>query len=142
MTNENARKGTYFEELFCHEIKNDPQNIKEIVGAFSKFVPESEKIQLVEREGQYGKKSDVFISTTGGHNFRASIKSFQGPGFNQVTRMTIENFVTLFDLSNEFREVLEKSTIKKARDSRTKWISSEDSNFIICQLNHNKPSRS
>ena len=138
MTNQNARKGKYFEDLFCREITKDPQNIREIVEAFSEFVPKNQKIKLVEREGQYGEKSDVFISTTGGHNFRASIKSFQGQGFNQVTRMKIENFVALFGLSNEFRRILEESTIRKARNSRTNWISSEDSNFILRELNHNK----
>lgn len=138
MTNQNASKGRYFEELFCNEIAKDPQNIKEIVEAFSDLVPKNEKIELVEREGQYGKKSDVFIGRIGGHNFKASIKSFKGQGFNQVTRMTIENFVTLFDLSDEFRQVLEKSTIKKAKDSKTNWISREDSNFILRELNHDK----
>jgi hypothetical protein len=138
MTNRNAHKGRYFENLFCSEITKDPQNIREIVEAFSEFVPKNQEIKLVEREGQYGEKSDVFISTTGGHNFKASIKSFQGQGFNQVTRMKIENFVVLFGLSDEFRQVLEKSTIRKARDSRTNWISSEDSDFIVRELNHNK----
>ncbi|MDE0014072.1 MAG: hypothetical protein OXU36_23215 [Candidatus Poribacteria bacterium] len=136
MTNQNAYKGTYFEELFCREIAKDPQNIREIVEAFSEFVPKNQKIKLVEREGQYGEKSDALISTTGGHNFRASIKSFKGQGFNQVTRMTIENFVTRFDLSDKFRQILEKSTIRKARDSRTNWISSEDSDFIVRELNN------
>ena len=138
MTNQNADKGRYFEDLFCREIARDPQNIRKIVEAFSEFVSKNQKIKLVEREGQYGEKSDVFISTTDGHNFRASIKSFKEQGFNQVTRMTIENFVTLFGLSDEFRQVLEKSTIRKARDSRTNWISSEDSDFIVRELNHNK----
>ena len=138
MTNQNAHKGTYFEELFCSEIVKDPQNIREIVKAFSEFVPKNQKIKLVEREGQYGEKSDALIRTTGGYNFRASIKSFAGQGFNQVTRMTIENFVARFDLSDKFRQILEKSTIRKARNSRINWISREDSDFIVRELNHNK----
>ena len=138
MTNQNAHRGTYFEDLFCREIDKDPQHIREIIEAFSEFVPENEKIELVEREGQYGEKSDVFIRTTGGHNFKASIKSFKGTGFNQVTRMKIEHFVALFDLSDEFRQVLETSTIRKAKNSRTNWISSEDSDFIVRELSHNK----
>lgn len=137
MTNQNAHTGTYFEELFSREITKDPQNMKKIAEAFSESIPENQEIESVIREGQYGKKSDVFIRTTGGQNFKASIKSFKGTGFNQVTRMTIENFVTLFGLSNEFRQVLEKSTIRKARDSKTNWISSEDSDFIVRELNHN-----
>ena len=138
MTNQNAHKGRYFEDLFCREIDKDPQNIREIVEAFSEIVPKNLKIKLVEREGQHGEKSDVFIRTTGGYNFGANIKSFKGEGFNQVTRMKIDNFVDLFSLSDEFRQVLEKSTIRKARDSRTNWISSEDSDFIVRELNHNK----
>lgn len=138
MTNQNAHKGKYFEELFCREIVKDPQNIREIVKAFYENVPKNLKIKIVEREGQHGEKSDVFIRTTGGYNFGANIKSFKGKGFNQVTRKKIEGFVTLFGLSDEFRQVLEKSTIRKARDSKTNWISSEDSDFIVRELNHNK----
>ena len=138
MTNQNAHRGTYFEDLFCREIDKDPQHIREIIEAFSEFVPENEKIELVEREGQYGEKSDVFIRTTGGHNFKASIKSFKGTGFNQVTRMKIETFVARFGFSDNFKQVLEKSTIRKAKNSRTNWISREDTGFILSELNHSK----
>ena len=138
MTNQNAHKGKYFEELFCSEIDKDPQKIRKIVEAFSDIVPKNLRIKIVEREGQHGEKSDVFIRTTGGYNFGANIKSFKGTGFNQVTRMTIDNFVVRFSLSDEFRQVLEESTIRKARDSRTNWVSSEDSDFIVRELNHNK----
>ena len=41
MTNQNAHKGRYFEDLFCREITKDPQNIREIVEAFSEFVPKT-----------------------------------------------------------------------------------------------------
>ena len=138
MTNQNAQKGRYFEDLFCREIAKDPQNIRNIVVAFSEIVPKNLKIKIVEREGQHGEKSDVFIRTTGGYNFGANIKSFKGTGFNQVTRMTIYNFVVRFSLSDEFKQVLEKSTIRKARNSRTNWISSEDCDFIVRELSHNK----
>jgi len=138
MTNQNAHKGTYFEELFCREIAKDPQNMKKIAETFSEFAPKNEKIEFVIREGQYGKKSDVFIRTTGGRNFKASIKSFKGTGFNQVTRMKIEAFVARFSFSDNFKQVLEKSTIRKARNSKTNWISSEDTDFILRELNYNK----
>lgn len=138
MTNQNAHKGTYFEDLFCREIAKTPQNIRKIVEAFSDIVPKNLRIKIVEREGQHGEKSDVFIRTTGGYNFGANIKSFKGTGFNQVPRMTIDNFVVRFSLSDEFKQVLEKSTIRKARDSRTNWISSEDSDYIARELNRNK----
>lgn len=136
MTNQNAHKGRYFEDLFCREITKTSQNIRKIVEAFSDIVPKNPKIKIVEREGQHGEKSDVFIRTTGGYNFGANIKSFKGTGFNQVTRMTIDNFVVRFSLSDEFKQVLEKSTIRKARNSRTNWISSEDFDFIVRELNH------
>ena len=138
MTNQNAVQGTYYENLFCREIAKDPQNMKKIAEAFSEFVPKNQEIEFVIREGQYGKKSDVFICTTGGHNFKASIKSFKGTGFNQVTRMKIEAFVARFGFSDNFNQVLEKSTIRKAKNSKTNWISSEDTDFILCELNHNK----
>ena len=38
----------------------------------------------------------------------------KGTGFNQVTRMKIEAFVTHFGFSDNFKQVLEKSTIEKA----------------------------
>lgn len=138
MTNQNARRGEYFEELFCQKIVNDPQNIRDIVEAFSENVPKNLKIKLVEREGQHGEKSDVFIRATGGHNFGANIKSFKGKGFNQATRMKIRDFVDRFDLSNEFRQVLEISMIRKARNTKRNWISPDDSDFIVHELNHNK----
>ena len=138
MRNRNAQRGRDSEELFCREITKDPQNIREIVEAFSEIVPENLTIQLVQREGQYREKSDVFISTTGDHDFRASIKSFKGTGFNQVTRMRIGNFVDQFDLSDEFRQVLEQSTVRKARYPRTNWIRHQDSRFILSEINSNK----
>ncbi len=138
MANQNAYQGTYYEDLFSREIAKDPQNIKKIAEAFSEYVPINQEIEFVIREGQYGKKSDVFIRTTGGHNFKASIKSFKGPGFNQVTRMKIEAFVTRFGFSHNFKQVLEKSTIRKAKNSRTNWISREDTDFILHELNHHK----
>ena len=138
MTNQNADQGTYYENLFSREIAKDPQNIKKIAEAFSEYVPKNQEIELVIREGQYGKKSDVFIRTTGGHNFKASIKSFKGTGFNQVTRMKIDAFVTRFGFSDNFKQVLEKSTIRKALNSKTNWISREDTDFILSELNHNK----
>ena len=138
MTNQNADKGTYFEDLFSSEIAKDPQNMKKIAEAFSEFVPKNQEIEFVIREGQCGKKSDVFIHTTGGYNFKASIKSFKGTGFNQVTRMKIEAFVARFGFSDNFKQVLEKSMIRKARNSKTNWISSEDTDFILRELNYNK----
>lgn len=140
MTNQNAVQGTYYENLFCREIAKDPQNIKKIAEAFSELVPENQKIELVEREGQYGKKSDVLISITGGQNLKASIKSFKGTGFNQVTRMKIDAFVHRFNFSDNFKQILEKSTIRKAiaKNRRINWISREDTDFILSELNHNK----
>ena len=138
MTNQNAAQGTYYENLFSREIAKDPQNIKKIAEAFPELVPKNQEIEFVIREGQYGKKSDVFIGTTGGYNFKASIKSFKGTGFNQVTRMKIEAFVYRFGFSDNFKQVLEKSTIRKAKHSKTNWISSEDTDFILRELNYNK----
>ncbi len=138
MTNQNADIGKNNEELFCREIVKDPKNIRKIIEAFSESVPKNPKIKLVEREGQHGEKSDVFIRTIGGHNFGANIKSFKGRGFNQATRMKIKHFVDRFGLSDEFRHVLEISMIRKARNSKTNWISREASAFIVHELNHNK----
>lgn len=140
MTNRNAAQGTRYEKLFCDEIAKDPQNMKKIAEAFPEFVSEDEEIEVVIREGQYGKKSDVLILTTGGKSFKASIKSFKGTGFNQVTRMKIDAFVTRFGFSDNFKQVLEESTIRKAiaKNRRIRWISREDTPFILSELNHNK----
>jgi len=115
-----------------------PTKYKKIAEAFSELVPKNQEIEFVIREGQYGKKSDVLIRTIGGYNFRANIKSFKGTGFNQVTRMKIEAFVARFGFSDNFKHVLEKSTIREARNSRTNWISREDTEFILRELNHDK----
>lgn len=105
MTNQNAVQGTYYEDLFRREIAKDPQNMKKIAEAFSEYVPTNQEIEFVIREGQYGKKSDVSIRTTGGEHFKASIKSFKGTGFNQVTRMKIDAFVDRFNFSENFKHV-------------------------------------
>ena len=138
MTNRNADRGKYFEELFCQEIVKNPKHIREIVEAFSGSVSKNPKIKLVEREGQHGEKSDVFIRTTGGHNFGANIKSFKGKGFNQATRLKIRDFVDQFGLSDKFRHILELSMIRKARNTKRNWISPDDSDFIVHELNHSK----
>ena len=140
MTNRNAAQGTRYENLFCDEIAKDPQNIKKIAEAFSELVPKNEEIEFVIREGQYGKKSDVLIRTTGGQSFKASIKSFKGTGFNQVTRMKIDAFVTRFGFSDNFKQVLETATKRKAiaKNRRARWISREETPFILSELNHNK----
>ena len=138
MTNQNAAQGAYYENLFRREIAKDPQNIKKIAETFPELVTKNEGIDFVIREGQYRKKSDVFIRTTGGHNFKANIKSFKGTGFNQVTRMKIEAFVSRFGFSDNFKQVLEESTIRKARNSKINWISREDTDFILRELNNDK----
>ncbi len=140
MTNQNAVQGTYYEDLFRREISKDPQNMKKIAEAFSEYVLTNQEIEFVIREGQYGKKSDVSIRTIGGQDFKASIKSFKGTGFNQVTRMKIDAFVDRFNFSDNFKQVLEKATIRKAVaiNRRANWIGSEDTDFILSELNHNK----
>ena len=93
------------------------------------------RIKIVELEGQHGEKSDVFIRTTGGHNYGANVKSFKGAGFNQVTRMKIDNFVEQFSLSEKFRNIIKNLTLAKAKNSRQNWITAEYADDIVQEIN-------
>ena len=136
MTNQNAFVGKNHERIFANEVQRNPQTIKDIVGSFTTQVPKRGlRIKIVELEGQHGEKSDVFIRTTGGHNYGANVKSFKGTGFNQVTRMTIDNFVEQFSLSENFRTVIKKLTIAKAKNSRKNWITTDYADEIVEEIN-------
>ncbi len=52
--------------------------------------------------------------------------------------MKIEDLVARFGFSDNFKQVLEISTIRKVRNSRTNWISREDSDFIVHEINRSK----
>lgn len=84
--------------------------------------------------GYHGKKTDVKVKSTDGHKFRASVKSFRGRGFNQVTRSTIERFVNKFNLSKEFECIIKTSTVSKARKLRRNWILAEDEKLVVKEV--------
>lgn len=135
MSNKNAYLGSLNEKIFAREVQKNPQTIHEIVKVFTTQLPKRGlRIKLVETEGQHGEKSDVFIRTTGGHNFGANVKSYKGVGFNQVTRMPIDRFADQFAISNNIRTILKDLTIEKAKDSRKNWITKEYSEMIIREL--------
>ncbi len=135
MTNRNAAIGKDHEEIFAQEIQKDQQTIHDIVRSFSSKMPQRGlKIKIVETEGQHGEKSDVFIRTTGGYNFGANIKSFIGEGFNQVTRITIDNFSKKFDMSYRFIDIIKKLTIAKAQNSRQNWITEQHVDLVINEI--------
>lgn len=135
MTNKNAFVGKDHERIFADEVQRNPQTIKDIVSSFTSQIPKRGlRIKIVEPEGQHGEKSDVFIRTTGGHNYGANVKSFKGTGFNQVTRMTIDNFVEQFSLTENLRAVIKKLTIAKAKNSRKNWITTEYADEIVGEI--------
>jgi len=43
MTNQNAQKGEYFEDLFCREITKDPRNIKKLLRRFQNLFRKTKK---------------------------------------------------------------------------------------------------
>ncbi|MCY4307924.1 MAG: hypothetical protein OXC57_06580 [Rhodobacteraceae bacterium] len=136
MTNKNAHVGKNHERIFADEVQKNPQTIKDIVSSFTPQVPKRGlRIKIVELEGQHGEKSDVFIRTTGGHNYGANVKSFKGAGFNQVTRMKIDNFVEQFSLSEKFRNIIKNLTLAKAKNSRQNWITAEYADDIVQEIN-------
>ena len=106
--NRNAKKGEINERVVAQIIESNPQVVHDIVHASTPEVPSRNlkaetssrnlRARLTVREGQQGEKSDVFIRTTGGYNFGINVKSFQGTGFNQVPRMTIDNFADQFGI--------------------------------------------
>lgn len=135
MTNKNAFVGKDHERIFADEVQRNPQTIKDIVSSFKSQIPKRGlRIKIVEPEGQHGEKSDVFIRTTGGHNYGVNVKSFKGTGFNQVTRMTIDNFVEQFSLTENLRTVIKKLTVAKAKNSRKNWITTEYAEDIVEEI--------
>lgn len=117
--------------------KFSPMRYRKILKQFTAKLPaRGLRIKLVESEGQHGEKSDVFIRTTGGHNFGVNVKSYKGVGFNQVTRMKIDRFAEQFKISSDIRDTLIRLTITKAKNSRQNWISN---NFIEMVVNEIKP---
>ena len=93
MVNKNAVQGAIHETIVATAIQNNSQAMEEIVLAFESNLPNRKlRATVANREGQFGEKSDVFIRMTGNNNFGINVKSFKGDGFNQVTRMTIDNF--------------------------------------------------
>ena len=138
MNNRNAFKGKEHEEIFAREIQRDPNTIRDIVLAFSQKEPRRQiKIRIVETEGQHGEKSDVFIRASGGYNFGVNIKSFKGTGFNQVTRMTIDNFHKTFGLTYRLKGILEESTIAKAKNRKKRWISESYAETVVKEIEPN-----
>ena len=135
MANKNAVQGAINETIVASAIQNNSQAIEDIVCAFTENLPNRKlKATIAEREGQHGEKSDVFVRVTGGNNFGMNIKSFKGSGFNQVTRMTIDNFAKQYQLSNNIRKILKELTIAKAKNSRQNWITPEYANIVVTEI--------
>ena len=123
MNNENALMGALHETIFAELVQLNPQTMLAIVRNITPNIDTlGLSIERVETIGQLGKKSDVVITTNKGWAYGASVKSFSGSGFNQVTRMTIDNFANQFSLSSRVTTALKEITIEKARGRNRNWI--------------------
>ena len=84
----------------------------------------------VDREDQFGEKSDAFMRFTGGRTYGCNIKSFRGNGFNQVTRMTISAFVERFGLPARIQSVLEDASVRVAK-AKGPWITEAIESLVL-----------
>ena len=111
MKNKNATTGKNAEKLFRDSISEYPDVIEtlrsahKIQGGFSGTMLTGT-----------GGKCDVKMGFTCGRNIDVSIKAYTGDGFNQITRMTLDNFAQRFGLSDSERENLRELVLAKSQN--------------------------
>lgn len=138
MSNLNAHFGKKYEQLFAKELANNKcafDSITEAIIALGSNTNELAVLSHIDVIGHKGNKTDVIAHSTSGATFRASVKSFSlRAGFNQVARMSIDNFAQRHGIEEEIVSILKSSTIAKAQGITRNWIDDKDSNRIIQAL--------
>lgn len=132
--NRNAQIGSIYERKFAELLQSNRLLYEKIVSACkseSHMLATNTPNYDVAVVGNLGKKTDVVIRDTNGNHVGASVKAYSGNGFNQITRMSIENFVKLFGVSDDVYKILKVSTIRKARKLSSKWISDKDVDLVV-----------
>lgn len=113
MTTTNASIGRKGEEVFRDSLRTHPRVIeilKDTYGIQGEF-----STTMLTGTGQ---KCDVKIGFDCGRNIDASIKTYKDEaGYNQLTRLTVDNFAIRYSLSDDVREELRELILEKSRVS-------------------------
>ena len=114
----NAYKGQNVESLFKNSIKNQDVVIDKIKDYFQ--IDKQSILAKTYKTGTDAGKADVMIRFSNGNSIAANIKSYKGKGigFNQATRMRVNNFVNKFNLPHNIEKMLIENVIRKAKNSR------------------------
>ena len=113
MRNTNAASGKAAEKLFRDTIADHFDVIEALRAAY--------RIQgyfATTMLTGTGEKCDVKIGFDCGRNIDASIKAYkENAGYNQLTRLTVDNFAQRYGLSDVVREELRELILAKSRTS-------------------------
>lgn len=114
MRNTNAAAGKEGERLFRDTLANHPDVIEVLRAAYK--IRGTFSTTMLTGTGQ---KCDVKIGFDCGRNIDASIKAYkQTAGYNQLTRLTVDNFAQRYNLSDAVREDLRELILAKSRSLR------------------------
>ena len=116
--NKNAIVGNNVEILFKNSVGDNPSVVEAIREAYSISGDFSRALQT----GVHGNKCDVKMGFTCGRNIDANIKAYKDMRYNQITRMTVENFAIRFDLSDTQKEELRGLVLSKSRNVNSPLI--------------------
>ena len=114
MRNTNAAAGKEGEIRFRDSIANH-SDVIEVLKAAYRITGDFSSTMLTGT----GNKCDVKIGFSSGRNIDASIKAYkENAGYNQLTRLTVDNFTQRYELSDAVREVLRELILAKSRSPR------------------------
>ncbi len=115
--NKNAIAGKNVEILFKNSVNDNPSVIEAIREAYSIRGNFSQCIEM----GVHGNKCDVKMGFTCGRNIDVNVKSYKR-GYNQITRLSVDNFSHKFNLSETQKEELRDFVLSKSRNVNSTLI--------------------
>ena len=135
--NQNAARGLKAEMVFRDTLPSHPSVIEilksefNIIGELSHlFKVESNvkcDIRIVFNSGNYNNSGTSF-------HIDASIKSYKGSGYNQLTRMTIDRFASKFNLDDEIKDDLKQLILRKSSSPDTLLLFPRDKQDFYKQI--------
>ena len=118
MKNTNFATGEAAELLFSESIARQPDVIELLKTEYS-ISGDFLKTTVVRERARGSAKRDVTVLFDCGSNIDASIKTNTAKSYyNQLTRLTVDNFAKYFGLSDDVRENLRNLVMAKCRNPR------------------------
>lgn len=119
--NRNAERGLKSEILFRDTLPHHPDVIDTLKSEFN-ITGELSSLFKVQSNVKCDIRiifnSDDYESSGQRFNIDASIKSYIGSGYNQLTRMTVDRFSSKFNLDDEIKYDLKQLVLRKSRGPR------------------------